>query len=77
MRRAVSRLAFLLAILLPFNLQAQKATKSASTITVHVKAYKRADGTVVKAHDRTAPGSTSLTKIKTGTWPSLRFSVAA
>ena len=65
-------LAFVL--LLPFNVAAQKtgsptssssktasskSTKSTSGKTVHVKEYKRKDGTVVKAHDRAVPGTTA------------------
>lgn len=47
------------AVLLLASLLAGASTSSQSPKTVHVHQYKRKDGTVVQAHDRNAPGTTS------------------
>jgi hypothetical protein len=38
------------------------ATKGSPTKPVHVRQYTRKDGTVVRAHDRAAPGTASRSK---------------
>ena len=54
--------AFLVAVLVAFvfsfspAVSADQKGKSGGGKTVHVKEYKRKDGTTVKAHDRKAPG---------------------
>jgi hypothetical protein len=55
MRNVYRRLVFVL--LLAFGVSVGGPDLFAGQKTVHVKEYKRKDGTVVKAHDRTAPKS--------------------
>lgn len=47
------------ALLLLASLLASGSTSSDNPKTVHVQQYKRKDGTVVRAHNRSAPGTAS------------------
>jgi hypothetical protein len=77
MRMTARRLVALVALLLVFIATSTFPAPAHAQKTVHVKEYKRKDGTIVKAHDRKAPASKGATSSSSGAGSSTGSSKAA